>query len=176
MLSSISWQHYLAAVVIITISYYLYVVLRYYQKEISALFNRKTQTTDFFSAAQPPAISVMGQAKQDNGVFIDETQNLLFTEVLPDDPKAANNNLTQTESMLNHPSLELISEAGNLIEAFKDVDNKQEFITLIGILVGSYKRFQEQIDLPATLSRVVEISKDKLKFTVASSDFKNTWA
>jgi hypothetical protein len=176
MLSSISWQHYLAAVVIITISYYLYVVLRYYQKEIGNLFNRKPLTANVFSAVQSQAPSVMGLAKPDNGVTISETQNLPFSDVLPDDPEEAINGLTDSASIENDPSSELISEAGNLIEAFKDVDNKQEFVTLVGILVGSYKRFQEQIDLPASLSQVVEISKDKLKFTVALSDFKNTWA
>ncbi|TSD67659.1 hypothetical protein FFF34_009805 [Inquilinus sp. KBS0705] len=176
MLSSISWQHYLATVIIISISYYLYVILRYYQKEIGNLFNRKQQTTDIFSAVQSPAISVMGQAKPDNGVTIAETQDLLFTAVLPDDPREVVTEQTHTASIQNDPSLELISEAGNLIEAFKDVDDKQEFITLVGILVGSYKRFQEQIDLPAALSRVVEISKNKLKFTVALSDFHSNWA
>lgn len=176
MLSSISWQHYLAAVIIITISYYLYVTLRYYQKEISNLFNRKPQSADLFTAIQSPAISVMGQAKPDNGVSIGDTQNLPFSEVLPDDPHELVKESTHTTSIQDDPSSELVSEAGNLIEAFKDVDNKQEFLTLVGILVSSYKRFQEQIDLPAALSRVVEISKDKLKFTVALSDFQNTWA
>jgi len=176
MLSSISWQHYLAAVVIITVSYYLYIVLRYYQKEIANLFNRKPQTANIFSGVQAPAYAVMGQAKPDNGVTIGETQHLHFTDVLPDDPIEAVTKSTDLVSNQNDPSSELVSEAGNLIEAYKDVDNKQEFITLIGILVGSYKRFQEQIDLPAALSRVVEISKDKLKFTVALSDFQNTWA
>ncbi|MDN3584926.1 hypothetical protein [Mucilaginibacter flavus] len=176
MLSSISWQHYLAAVIIITISYYLYVALRYYQKEISNLFNRKPQSADLFTVIQSPAISVMGQAKPDNGVSIGDTQNLPFSEVLPDDPHELVKESTHTISIQDDPSSDLVSEAGNLIEAFRDVDNKQEFLTLVGILVSSYKRFQEQIDLPAALSRVVEISKDKLKFTVALSDFQNTWA
>ncbi|SDG10761.1 hypothetical protein [Mucilaginibacter gossypii] len=176
MLSSISWQHYLAAVVIITISYYLYVILRYYQKEIGNLFNRKPQNADVFSAIQSPVISVMGQAKPDNGVTVTETQNLPFTDVMPDEPIQSITEQMQTADIQSDPSSELVSEAGNLIDAFKDVDNKQEFLTLLGILVSSYKRFQEQIDLPAALSRVVEISKDKLKFTVALSDFQNTWA
>ena len=175
MLSSISWQHYLAAIVIISISYYLYVILKYYQQEIGKLFNRKPQTAGMFSAVQSP-INVMGLAKLENGVTIGETQDLPFTDVLPDNPENAINGITHTASNQNDPSFELVSEAGNLIEAFKDIDNKQEFITLVGILVGSYKRFQEQIDLPAALNRVVEISKDKLKFTVALSDFQSTWA
>ena len=176
MLSSISWQHYLAAVVIITVSYYLYVILRYYQKEIGNIFNRKPQATDVFSAIQSPAISVMGQAKPDNGVTVTETQNLPFTDVLPDEPTQPIAEQMHNDDIQSDPTSELVSEAGNLIEAFKDVDNKQEFLTLAGILISSYKRFQEQIDLQAALSRVVEISKGKLRFTVALSDFQNTWA
>ncbi|OCX54212.1 hypothetical protein BEL04_08095 [Mucilaginibacter sp. PPCGB 2223] len=176
MLSSISWQHYFAAIVIITISYYLYVVLRYYQKEISNLFNRKPQKSEIFSVGQSSAISVMGQAKPDNGVTISEMQNLQFTEVLPDDPKEVVFEQLQTTAIQNDPTTELVAEAGNLIDAFKEVDNKQEFLTLVGILIGSYKNFQEDIDLPAALTRVVEISKDKLKFTVAITDFQISWA
>lgn len=175
MLYAISWQHYLAAVIILTISYYLYVILRYYQKEITNLFNRKSQPVDVFSAIHLPAVAVMGQAKPDNGVSVRETQDLQFTDVLPDEPEPTIKKPIQTTDFQNDPSSDLVSEAGNLIEAFKDVDNKQEFLTLVSILISSYNRFQEQIDLPAALSRIVEISKDKLKFTVALSDFQNTW-
>ncbi len=176
MLSSISWQHYLAAVVTITFLYYLYVILRYYQTEITTFLNRRPKTTDVFSAIQSRGISVMGPAKPEHGVTISDTQDLAFTGDLPDGANDAVIALNHTASLQNDPSSELVSEAGNLIEAYKDVDNKQEFLTLVGILIGSYKRFQEQIDLPAALSRVVEISKDKLKFTVALSDFNSTWA
>ncbi|WCT14372.1 hypothetical protein [Mucilaginibacter jinjuensis] len=126
MLSSISWQHYLIAVVIITISYYLYVVLRYFQKEIEHLFNRKPQTAGIFSTAQSPNISVMGQVKPDIGVTIGETQNLPFADVLPDDPKEEITGLIRETSIHTDPSSELVSEAGTLIEAFRDVDDKQE--------------------------------------------------
>ena len=176
MLSSISWQQYFAAVVIITVSYYLYVGLKYYQKEIGNLFNRSTQAADIFSVVHSPVISVMGQAKPDDGIAISETQSLLFADVLPDDPKEPIPEPAHPIVLQNDPASELVTEAGNLVEVFKDVDNKQEFLNLMGILVGSYRNFQEQIDLPAVLSRVVENSKNKLKFTVALSDFQSTWA
>lgn len=176
MLSSISWHQYLSAVVIIFICYYVYVVLRYYQKEISILSKRKSQTGNVFPAVHSPVISVMGLPKPENGVTIGDTEDLPFTDVLPDNPNEVVCGSAHTTSIQSVPSSELVLEVSNLIEAFKDVDNKQEFISLVGILVGSYKRFQEQIDLPEALSRVVEISKDKLKFTVALSDFQNIWA
>ena len=176
MLSSISWQHYLAAVIILTISYYGYVILRYYQTEIANLFNRKKSSAEIFAGVQSAPIAVMGKAKLDNGVTLADTEELQFSDVSPDDAgtfsemtsPAGNENLSAIE-----PSQELVWEAGNLIDAFRDVDNKQEFLSLLRILVDSYKRYQEDIDLPATLERVVELAKDKLQFTIALSDLQN---
>ncbi len=174
MLSSISWQHYLAAVIILTVSYYLYVVLRYYQSEIANLFNRKQGSSQIFAAVQSSPIEVMGEAKPDNGTAVTDTSKLQFTDTLPDEPVISANPQTNQPNIL--PSEELVKEAGNLIEAFKDIDNKQEFLTLLRILINSYKRFKEDIDLPVMLHRVVEISKNKLQFPIALSDLENTWA
>ena len=146
MLSSISWQHYFAAIIILSLIYYGYVVLRYYQKEISNLFNRKQDATALFSNVQTGPYQVMGNAKSDNGVTITESQDLIFFQPLEDHPPAG-----ETIAADISPSQELAVEAGNLIEAFKEIDNKQEFITLLRILIGSYKRFKDEIDLPATL-------------------------
>ena len=171
MLSSISWQHYLAAIIILSLIYYGYVVLRYYQKEISNLFNRKQPATALFSNVQTPSYQVMGDAKLDNGVTITESQDLVFSEPLEDHRGAR-----ATIAADITPSQELAVEAGNLIEAFKEIDNKPEFITLLRILIGSYKRFKDEIDLPVTLNRVVELSKEKLMFPIALTDLQVSWA
>ena len=176
MLSSISWQHYLTAIFIITSVYYLYIVLKYYQKEISDIITRQPRTAEIFGNVTSPVGTIMGEAKPDNGVTVSETENMQFAEVLPDEPYEANLMLNDVAITQSDPSTDLVAEAGNLIDAFKDVDNKQEFITLVNILLSSYKRFQEQIDLPAALSQVAEMSTNKLKFTVALSDFKSTWS
>jgi hypothetical protein len=171
MLSSISWQHYFAAIIILSLIYYGYVVLRYYQKEISNLFNRKQDATALFSNAQNAPYQVMGNVKLDNGVTITESQDLVFSESLEDHPVTST---TVTADI--SPSQELAVEAGNLIDAFKEIDNKPEFITLLRILIGSYKRFKDEIDLPVTLNRVVELSKEKLMFSIALTDLQDTWA
>ena len=67
-------------------------------------------------------------------------------------------------------------EKQELIEAFKEIDNKPEFITLLRILIGSYKRYKDEIDLPVTLNRVVELSKEKLMFPIALTDLQVSWA
>lgn len=179
MLSSISWQHYLAAIVILTISYYGYVILRYYQKEISYLFNRKQRSTKLFTGAQETPANVMGVAKLDNGVSVSKSEELYFSDSTPDDVLAVSTiqeNLNSQKDVIYSPSEELEAEAGNLIAAFQEIDNKPEFITLLRILIDSYKRFRDDIDLPATLNRIVEISKEKLKFPLSLSDLQGTWA
>jgi hypothetical protein len=171
MLSSISWQHYLAAIIILLVTYYGYVILRYYQKEISNLFNRKPGAPALFSNTQPTSYQVMGNAKLDNGVSIDESQDLVFAEPLEDEP-AVHTSFTANIT----PSQELAVEAGNLIDAFKEIDNKPEFITLLRILIDSYKRYKEEIDLSIALNRVVELSKEKLMFPIVLTDLQYSWA
>jgi hypothetical protein len=171
MLSSISWQHYIAAIIILSVTYYGYVILRYYQKEISNLFNRKQDARALFSNAQTAPYQVMGNAKLDNGVTITESQDLAFSEPLEDHPAAG---VTVTADIT--PSQELAVEAGNLIDAFKEIDNKPEFITLLQILIGSYKRYKDEIDLPVTLNHVMELSKEKLMFPIALTDLQGSWA
>jgi hypothetical protein len=171
MLSSISWQHYVAAIIILALIYYGYVVLRYYQKEISNLFNRKQDATALFSNVQTRPYQVMGNAKLDNGVTITESQDLVYSEPLEDHPATS-----ATCAADITPSQELTVEAGNLIDAFKEIDNKPEFITLLRILIGSYKRYKDEIDLPIMLNSVVELSKEKLMFPIALTDLQVSWA
>ena len=178
MLSSISWQHYLAAIVILTVSYYGYVILRYYQKEISNLFNRKQSSANLFANAQAAPAHVMGAAKLDNGVSVSKSEELYFSESTPDDVEAVSTiqeNLNSQKEAIYSPSEELEVEAGNLIAAFQEIDNKPEFITLLRILINSYKRFKDDIDLPVTLNRIVEISKEKLMFQLSLTDLHGTW-
>jgi hypothetical protein len=179
MLSSISWQHYLAAIVIVTVSYYGYVILRYYQKEISNLFNRKQSSAKLFANAQAAPANVMGAAKLDNGVSVSKSEELYFSESTPDDVGAVSTiqeNLPSKTEAIYSPSEELEVEAGNLIAAFQEIDNKPEFITLLRILIDSYKRFKDDIDLPATLNRIVEISRERLMFPLSLTDLHGTWA
>jgi hypothetical protein len=66
----------------------------------------------------------------------------------------------------------LVVEACNLIDAFKDTDNKPEFLNLLKILIGSYKRLYE-IDLPFSYDRILEIAKQKLQFPIVLSELQS---
>jgi hypothetical protein len=166
MLSSISWQHYLAAVVILTGTYYCYVVLRYYQKEIAGLLNRQPKRSDISAGVAAAPVPVMGAAKLDNGISVSNTEDLQFSEAAPDE-------IETSIIQASDPSNELVVEAGNLIDAFKDTDNKTEFLNLLKILIGSYQRFQDEIDLPFSLDRILEIAKLKLQFPIALSELQS---
>jgi hypothetical protein len=179
MLSSISWQHYLAAIVILSVSYYGYVILRYYQQEISNLFNRKQNNANLFPNASAAPANVMGAAKLDVGVSLTKSEEMHFTDSSPDEvePNSSTNVTPISNQALSYsPSEELETEAGNLIKAFEEINNKPEFITLIRILINSYKRFQDEIDLPATLNKIVEISKERLMFPLTLTDLQETCA
>jgi len=178
MLSSISWQHYLAAIIILTVSYYGYVTLRYYQQEISNLFNRKQKQANLFSNSHATTATVMGAAKMDNGISVSKTEELYFLDSTPDEiePVATLAAADPNNENIYSPSEELEVEASNLITAFQEIDNKPEFVTLLRILIDSYKRFKEDIDLTATLNKIVEISKDKLMFPLSLADLQGTLA
>jgi hypothetical protein len=179
MLSSFSWQHYLVAIIILTVSYYSYVILRYYQREISNLFNRKQNNANLFSNASALTTNVMGAAKMDNGVSVSNSEELNFGESSLDDVEpnsSIEESLFLKNEIHNSPAQELEAEAGNLIAAFLEIDNKPEFISLLRILIDSYKRFKDDIDLPATLNRIVEISKERLMFPMSLTDLQGCWA
>jgi hypothetical protein len=179
MLSSISWQQYLAAVVTITVSYYLYIGFRYYQQDITHLFNRKQKPFEDYVGIPPAIYSVMGEAKPDRGISISDAQELIFASASPDEAENLTSKSTALENSgdsLIEPGMELVEEAGSLMEAFKDNDNKPEFLALLKILIGSYKRVEIDIDLSVALKRIVERSKEKLPFPISLTDLQNYWA
>jgi hypothetical protein len=179
MLSSISWQHYLAAVIILTASYYAYVALRYYQTEIAGLFNRKPSALESFSGFQSSPISVMGKAKPDYGTAISDSTEMQFAEATPDDGfPAADISPSRTDSVqqAGQPGEELETEARKLIDAFKETDNKPEFLSLLHILIESYQAYNEDIDLPATVARLVAFAEGRLPFSITAGDVKSSWA
>ena len=111
MLSSTSWQHYLAAIVILTVFYYGYVLLRYYQKEISNLFNRKQSSANLFANTPAAPVNVMGAAKLDNGVSVSKSEELYFSESTPDDVEVSTiqEKLPSHADVIYSPSEELAS-------------------------------------------------------------------
>lgn len=171
MLSSISWQQYFAAIALIGACYYLYVILRYYQRELFDLFKAKqinpvlTQNNAFTSS------SIMGPAKPDPGISILDDADLQFVATEADERVEE----TEAGPILVNPTrfsaqAQLINEADKLIEAFTEVDSKAEFLSLLKILLHSYKPYASAINYAQVTGHVMTASRTKLPFELTSDD------
>ncbi len=171
MLSSISWQQFLAALVIITLVYYFYIGLRYYQKDLRAIANRKKVSGLNQSGTHATAYQVMGIAKQEHGVSVSDADHLYFA--IDDEP--------ETETIANEvhpianttdqgPTEALLNDVSQLINAFKEVDDKAEFLSLLRIQYHSYHADGEAIDWPAVKQRTLQLSGERLPFSVSEAD------
>ncbi|MBK0378539.1 hypothetical protein [Mucilaginibacter segetis] len=177
MLSSISWQHYFAAVMTALLLYYLYIALRYYRAEVLKFLKRNGQTVAFPLNEARPVPNIMGKAMPDKGVSLAGNDEILVMEATPDeyDPASAAQKTAGHPEIVPDPSRELVSEADSLITAFENEGDKQEFISLLKILIGSYKRFRDEIDFPETLAGVLRIAQNKLSFPVSAADLQGVW-
>jgi hypothetical protein len=173
MLSSISWQHYLAAVITLTTCYYGYVVLRYYQNELFNFFNRKQASAELPNVTASSA-NIMGYAKPDYGTALSNIEEVQFAEPTPDEQpphlsvRAAD--VAATMEVQRPAEEELETEAGRLIDAFKDVDDKPEFLSLLRILVESYITLSGVVDLQVTMQRIINYAQGKLVFELTMED------
>jgi hypothetical protein len=169
MLSQISWQHYLAAISITTGSYYLYIFLRYYQKEIARLFNRYPDHPSIIPDVESEPYSIMGAAKSAPTIISSEPEALLFADQQEDEGPIApveNNRL---------PQQELLQEVDRLVAGFKTTDDKPEFLNLLQVLIGSYQSSREEIDLAEILDNIQERSAKKLPFSLTKTDLEIRW-
>lgn len=171
MLSSISWQQFLAALVIITLVFYLYIGLRYYRKELWAIANRKQVAG--LNQSETPATSyqVMGTAKPDYGVSVSDADHLQFA--IDDEPETetiANEVHTVANTPEREPTVALLSDVTHLVNAFKEIDDKAEFLSLLRIQYGSYHSDSDAIDWPAVKQRTLQLTQDKLPFKVLDAD------
>lgn len=169
MLSLISWQQYFVAITTITALYYLYIAGRYYQIEIVRLFQRELHSADMFAGLAAVDMSVMGQAKPDNGVTLTDARELLFS---PSDPEVWNGQDPDLPETGEEERKSLLEDADQLIDAFSEVDDKAEFMSLLKMLIESSIATRDEADLHAVQAYVVEAVQHKLKFPVSLADFQ----
>jgi hypothetical protein len=171
MLSSISWQQFLAAILIITVVYYGYVIPRYYQKEVAVFFNLKKNAHNLTRSLQNTPFEVMGKAKPDFGVSVTEPEDLQFAGPSEDGTEVGlSENAAISDGAARDPSAELKADIGKLIDAFKDVDDKREFLMLLRIQFNTYKGFKDQINLPDIQEYILRLSNEKLSFSIDRAD------
>lgn len=172
MLSSISWQQYFAAVAIISLSYYLYVILRYYQRELSNRFAFKKAVQPSRQSSMLAPIEIMGSARQDQNAvsFIDEKM-LQFAET--NSTETLDEEITgqpPSGSSTLSPQQELFREVDNLIQAFSDVNSKPEFISLLNILLNTYDQYPSDINRSQVNDHILEVAESRLPFDLAPYD------
>ncbi|GAA4920196.1 hypothetical protein [Mucilaginibacter defluvii] len=171
MLSSISWQQYFAAIAIISASYYLYVILRYYQREVTNLFIAKHPGQALAPTSNLSSFAVMGQAKQDQSITVVADEELQFAEAdIDENSKEPFTEATAAKPGELLPQAQLLNETDKLIDAFTDVDSKSEFISLLNILLTSYKPYELQINYLQVTEHILNESHRKLPFDLASND------
>ncbi|WP_342647372.1 hypothetical protein [Mucilaginibacter sp. CSA2-8R] len=171
MLSSISWQQFLAALVIITLVYYFYIGLRYYQKDLRAIANRKKVSGLNQGGTHGTSYQVMGVAKQEHGVSVSDADHLHFA--IDDEPETetiANEVHPVANTTDRGPTEALLNDVSQLINAFKEVDDKAEFLSLLRIQYDSYHADGEAIDWPAVKQQTLQLSDEKLPFSVSEVD------
>ncbi|MDT3401090.1 MULTISPECIES: hypothetical protein [Mucilaginibacter] len=171
MLSSISWQQYLAAIAIISASYYLYVILRYYQREVTNLFIAKQSGQLLAPSSTLSSFTVMGQAKQDQSITVVADEELQFAEAdIDEDLNEPVAETTAAKPVEFLPQTQLLNETDKLIDAFADVDSKSEFISLLNILLTSYKPYESEINYLQVIEHILNESHGKLPFDLTSND------
>lgn len=172
MLSSISWQQFLAVLSILTLAYYAYVGLRYYQREIRNFFVKRTATVPQSAASSPP-FQVMGTARPDHGVSISDSEELHF--VVDDEPESE---ITETprpktpDTPPSDPTDALVKDVSHLVNAFQEIDDKPEFLSLLHIQIGTYQADAEEIDWPRVKKRVMQLTHEKLPFAIQETDLQ----
>ena len=162
MLNTISWQQYIAAVLLLTAAWYAYVGLRYYQPEISAFLKIKPKADSIMPGV---AHAVMGPAQPEAGTSLNDPKELIFSVAADDD--------ISDQTLPKGPADDLLAEAETLINAFEESDDKNGFLSLLNILISKYEVFADEISLPQLISK---LSKHKLPFTVAADEWPLNFA
>lgn len=161
MITSISWQQYFVAIFILTALYYAYVLTRYYRPEIRQFFQKKKSPVVQPTPVTPAAI--LGSIQQEPGMSVLEGNELVFAE--SDNPDEGVNQYEQA----------LEQETSELAEAFREIDDKPQFLNLLQVLLKKYQPFSTEMKLNIPLERVWERYKGKLPFKLSTEDMPVQW-
>jgi hypothetical protein len=167
MLSAISWQQYITAIILLTAAWYAYVGLRYYQPELSAFLKIKTRQAPTVPPVANQMTVVMGEAKPEADTGLFDPEELVFSNSQPDD--------ISDQTLPKGPSDDLFEEAMVLVNAYADNNNKAEFLSLFELLLDKYEVFAEEINLPAIIKSLNAFAADKLPFEIQAEEWPQTF-
>lgn len=167
MLSSVSWQQYLTAAALSGLAWYFYVGLRYYRAELSSLLRLTRSPQNHLSLISQPQHPVMGAVQPDQGTALHDPEELTFGTSEPDDIGDA--------TIPSGPTDELLAEGEMLIEAFRETDDKQNFLSVLRVLIEKYTVYSDEIDLGSTLIPLKDLAASKLPFPLNDNDWPAAW-
>lgn len=175
MLSSISWQQYLAAVAIISTSYYAYVILKYYQRDMSTLFTSKASCNSQVQECVLAPISIMGQSRLDQNFSIVSDHELQFAENEEVEPVHDAPQSDPVNSKALSLQQQLFQQIDKLIDAFADSGSKTDFVSLLAILLNSYEQYQSEINFSDVARHIETSAAVRLPFNLTMTDLPKTW-
>lgn len=150
MLSFISWPQYFAAVAIIGLAYYSFILVRYYRSDLLALSQPKS------TASEKPVTTFTGNfiggVKPDAGETSIDSEDIQF----PDD------NL----------ETEILTEIRALINAFKGLDQKEEFLSLLSLIISKY--LGTDFDRPFITEQIL-LHVESLTFSIDQADIERAY-
>ncbi|MCQ6957301.1 hypothetical protein [Mucilaginibacter aquariorum] len=165
MLNAISWQQYVTAVLLFSLAWYACVGLRYYRTRLPGLL--RTRTKNELPEVASAAPSVMGLAKPETGTSLYDPEVFIFNAASPDDISG--------QTLPKGPSDDLLEEAKMLVDAFRDNDNKTEFIALFKLLLNQYEVFRDEISLPTVIRPLREFADSHLPFRLQETEWPLTF-
>jgi hypothetical protein len=165
MLNAISWQQYVTAALLFSLAWYTCIGLRYYRTRLPGLF--QTRIKNAFPKVASPTSFVMGPAKPEMGTSLYDPQAFIFN--------AASSDEVSDQTLPKGPSDDLLEEAKMLVDAFRDNDNKTEFIALFKLLLDKYEVFREEISLPAVIRSLSEFAAPRLPFSLKETEWPLTF-
>jgi hypothetical protein len=169
MLSTISWQQYVTAVLLLSAAWYAYVGLRYYQPELSAFLKIKPKPQ---STSVPPVANqltvVMGEARPEADTGLYNPEELIFSNSQSDD--------ISDQTLPKGPSDDLLVEGMVLVDAYGDNNDKAEFLSLFELLLSKYEVFADEINLSAVIKQLNAYAANKLPFKIEAAEWPLTFA
>jgi hypothetical protein len=154
MLNTISWQQYITAVLLLTAAWYAYVGLCYYRPELTAFLKIKPAVNPVVPEVAHQMTVVMGAAKPETGISLEEPEKLIFITNSSDD--------ISEQTLPKGPADELVAEAQLLADACPD---KTEFLSLFKLLLDKYEVYADEISLPGIIQSL------RLPFEVAANEW-----
>jgi hypothetical protein len=173
MLNAISWQQFVTAFILLSVTWYIYVGLRYYRPELRSLLKISTKAANAFPAvenasASNPTASVMGPARPEPGTGLYAAEELVFSSGDTDDT-------ISDRTLPKGPSDDLLAEAQILVGAFGETGSKTEFLSLLHILISKYAIFRDEIHLPSIIGSLRQFAGPRLPFELEPNEWPLTF-